>query len=103
MGETTAIFAMNLRNSLSAALVLIACAVPLEGGIIADSKSDFAGVQGEHGWHYGYRNLSTDGERIGSVLLPPDFPATGRMGLNPSAQRTPAEVNDMAWRNIVRQ
>ena len=46
--------------------------------------------------------LNFDGERIGSLLLPPHFPATGLMGLNPASQRTPAEVKDMAWRIILR-
>lgn len=29
--------------------------------VIADSKLEFSGVQGEKGWHYGYRNLADDG------------------------------------------
>ena len=32
--------------------------------VIADSRLEFSGVQGEKGWHYGYRNLSDDGGDI---------------------------------------
>lgn len=32
-----------------------------DAGTLADSKAAFTGVQGENGWRYGYRNLSTDG------------------------------------------
>lgn len=49
-----------LRNHLLALVVLVA-ATTARGAVIANSQTEFSGVQGQNNWYYGYYNKSADG------------------------------------------
>lgn len=52
-----------LKGTVGVALVSLGCLLPTSAfaDIIADSKAEFSGVQGQNGWSSGYRNYTADG------------------------------------------
>jgi hypothetical protein len=65
------LFSYSVLLGLAASLPWVS-ATALRADVVADSKAEFSGVQGQNNWYFGYRDVTLDGHGIDYQVDPTD-------------------------------